>query len=374
MIIKKTYARHRSISLRPEEPLAKRRRVEAGSEATTASFAIDAQRPLEYGIGEYQNGSSSPTVVKSDPASQSVTAPSTPASSPPPASAADEPTKSMFDRQQGPQGHHISPVLPAEGDSHQERKTKPPDKPKPKRFTQLTLDLGQAMDRHCKECGMTYRPSNVEDREMHKKYHAKHSTEIQLSKPFLHGLLRQNAVWSDDTGQTIVKIIRSDELMKRSHTEKVLDIVERELGGVGIPSTLLWSQTTGGEQRFAVFLHLHGDKCLGACVVQRIEKALRVVAPENNSIADKADRSVDRSIYASEEEYPATIGISRIWTSNRARRKGIARRLLEVGVQNFDFTIAVQKEEVAFSQPTDSGARLARAWFGNEYGWLVYAE
>jgi len=32
------------------------------------------------------------------------------------------------------------------------------------------------------------------------------------------------------------------------------------------------------------------------------------------------------------------------------------------------------KEAVAFSQPTEAGARLARRWFGKLYGWGVYVE
>jgi hypothetical protein len=32
------------------------------------------------------------------------------------------------------------------------------------------------------------------------------------------------------------------------------------------------------------------------------------------------------------------------------------------------------KDQVAFSQPTDAGARLARKWTGKKYGWLVYID
>jgi N-acetyltransferase len=34
----------------------------------------------------------------------------------------------------------------------------------------------------------------------------------------------------------------------------------------------------------------------------------------------------------------------------------------------------IAMEMIAFSQPTESGARLARKWFGKESGWHVYAE
>jgi len=36
--------------------------------------------------------------------------------------------------------------------------------------------------------------------------------------------------------------------------------------------------------------------------------------------------------------------------------------------------VEVPKGMVAFSQPTESGARLAREWFGMQSGWSVYVD
>jgi N-acetyltransferase len=33
----------------------------------------------------------------------------------------------------------------------------------------------------------------------------------------------------------------------------------------------------------------------------------------------------------------------------------------------------ITKDRVAFSQPTEVGAKLARKWTGKKYGWLVYS-
>ena len=75
-----------------------------------------------------------------------------------------------------------------------------------------------------------------------------------------------------------------------------------------------------------------------------------------------------------DEDSAAMLGISRIWTSDSSRRQGIARRLLDCAIENFEFAISIPKDKVAFSQPTESGAKLARSWFGKDNGWLVYAE
>lgn len=88
--------------------------------------------------------------------------------------------------------------------------------------------------------------------------------------------------------------------------------------------------------------------------------------------------------------HPATLGISRIWVSSSHRRHGVATALLDAATRDFcryyyyedvkrygeverDRMRLVQ-ERVAFSQPTDGGARLARRWFGKggEEGWGVY--
>jgi N-acetyltransferase len=66
------------------------------------------------------------------------------------------------------------------------------------------------------------------------------------------------------------------------------------------------------------------------------------------------------------------MGISRIWVSKCARKQGIAKRLLRFAAKRFIYHFNIPKEQIAFSQPTESGTRLARKWFGKESGWLVY--
>lgn len=206
---------------------------------------------------------------------------------------------------------------------------------------------------------------------MHKKHHARHRVEMGLSRTFVQSLSQKNVIWRDEVGNIVTRVTREDQSTKRTHVETVLDAVEQELGGVGIPSSILWCNI---RQRYAVFLYIRGDDCLGVCVAQKITSARRVLPFTENVQANAADENADKSIIASKDDYPATLGISRIWTSKQARRKGIAKMLLDMAISNFEFAVSIPKEMVAFSQPTDSGTRLARSWFGREDGWLVYAE
>jgi len=68
----------------------------------------------------------------------------------------------------------------------------------------------------------------------------------------------------------------------------------------------------------------------------------------------------------------ALLGISRVWVSKSHREQGLAIDLLDCARNNFFYGVEAPKDLVAFSQPTDSGGRLAERWFGSQAGWHVY--
>jgi N-acetyltransferase len=275
---------------------------------------------------------------------------------------------------------------------NEERKAKKPSKPA--KFIQMTLDLGQLINKTCQICGMNYRPSNSEDCKLHQKFHSRRGIlgfRI-LTQTLLKSLVEENGVWRGDQDVCIVEVKRGDSNAKRKFAEMALDMVEEELGGVGIPKEELWDLSNGstgdgrgnGGHRYKVYLYICGNKCVGVCLVQRIKKARSVVpssvasetvcVPRIEMEQNGRPRKGDGAITICDEDSSAKLGISRIWTSNDSRRQGIARRLLDCAIENFEFAISIPKDKVAFSQPTDSGAKLARAWFGKEDGWLVYTE
>ncbi|KAF2427691.1 hypothetical protein EJ08DRAFT_559713, partial [Tothia fuscella] len=240
-------------------------------------------------------------------------------------------------------------------------------------LTQLTLDLGQSTRKKCKQCGMEYTPSNSADNALHKKFHAQNLGGLDLSRRFVEAVSKEDIVWSKGTGgEIIVAIDRSSSGWKRKIVETVGGVVEKELGGVGVEG--LWEQIADGdEDRYKAFLYLRGQKCVGYCLVERIQEAFPVLddAPSSATKQEKSSRD-SSSITVSDAARPALMGISRVWTSNSAKRSGIAVSLLDCATQNFLYGMKIPKEEIAFSQPTESGGRLARKWFGRESGWLVY--
>lgn len=178
----------------------------------------------------------------------------------------------------------------------------------------------------------------------------------------------------------IIVVNRSAEARKRRVVESLLNVVEQELGGVGIDREELWTEVSGASEtdamakcdRYKAYLYIRGHKCVGVCLTERIRKAYEVQAPDSQ--VGKGTGSRSSSITVSEDSKPATLGISRVWTSTFTRRSGVARKILDSALDNFVYGMKVSKDMVAFSQPTESGGNLAKSWFGKESGWLVYSE
>ncbi|GME22052.1 Sister chromatid cohesion acetyltransferase eco1 [Neofusicoccum parvum] len=187
-------------------------------------------------------------------------------------------------------------------------------------------------------------------------------------------------------------------------------------------------ETVLRADRFRAYLYVRGSKCIGLCLAERITEAYRVVPPPKDTttlpkaptatvptITPPGGKTTSNGTRASGEptaappprqpvpstttptaptaltishtSHPAHLGISRIWVSSLHRRHGVATALLDAAARDFcgqqyygldEYDGAnkkrdrVPKELVAFSQPTDSGARLARRWFGAAEGWGVY--
>jgi N-acetyltransferase len=243
---------------------------------------------------------------------------------------------------------------------------------------------------------MTFTPSNALDVALHKKYHAQNlSKGIELSRRFVETVQAEDRVWSGSAGDVIVSIIRSASSLKRKGAEAVISIVEEELGAVGIDTTRVWSEIelqsgkkAGSEEdqgemtrgdRYKAFLYIRGAKCIGFCLAERISFANEVLDTNTTASLPKHPAHPTQkltnssSITVSTTTLPATLGISRIWTATSARREGIAASLLDSARKNFLYGMRIKKTKVAFSQPTESGGKLARRWFGRESGWLVYS-
>ena len=319
----------------------------------------------------------------------------TPPSSPPPrfsppAVKARKPTFSFLKRKRDAVREDSEPL--AEVINSSNRTSAPPKKQQ--NLHQMQLDLGGVTRKACSECGMEYVPANDEDASLHRMFHNMNSEGVELGKTFMKSAMKWVYEVSHIEGSVVV-VDRKISPPARKVVQKVLGTVNKELSAVDIDDAVLWSQRILDEKesgpavrqsdaekrndhksdRYKVFLHVKDGRCVGLCLAERITRAHRVKGEEKQK--EKGDASVgvkSSSISVEEETVPAVVGVSRIWTSKSFRRKGIANNLLECVTSQFIYGMEIEKEEVAFSQPTESGGHLARAWYGEESGWLVYNE
>jgi N-acetyltransferase len=315
-----------------------------------------------------------------------------PTSSPPPIQKR-RPVFSLFKKQAKATPTAKQPLLERSHNAQSPSKQPPT---KAKRMVQMQLDLASESRKACKVCGMEYIPSNAEDAALHRKFHAMNVGGVDFTKATVERL-RKLQIWSGGDGSFIAVIGRKDTLALRNKTSDVLKVVNTELGAVPISDEELWSQAKGpgaGDaalhdstlpnghsskatvDRHKIYLYVRSQKCIGVCLAERIWEAYTVLPQKDGSaqVRQPTFETKSSSISISTGMTSALLGISRIWTSNSHRKQGIATRLLDCARSDFLYGLTVEKEKVAFSQPTESGGNLARRWFGREDGWHVYID
>ncbi|KAK5700295.1 hypothetical protein LTR17_023052 [Elasticomyces elasticus] len=311
--------------------------------------------------------------------------------------------------------------------------TKASTKSDGKALAQMQISLGQEVQKRCKDCGMEYVASSAEDRKLHDKFHKQSTEGYDVGKDFVHKVRSHMLFPGAKDTDSICAIDCYDKHHIKQRAKAVLEIVQRELGAVPLPENIIWDPYARGAMRpsrqaqFKSYLYIRGTKCVGFLLIEYIDAARYVVAPnivlakqesdnEGRSAlsllkarklvaAEAAREAANRPIQLAEESHPAVMGITRIWTSPHHRHQDIATTLLDTAVLhhnqhheahtkfragNIEFgslpdwreslnelnkPISLRgKEDVAFSQPTEAGARLARRWFGKLYGWSVYTD
>eukprot|EP00624_Nannochloropsis_granulata_P000682 evm.model.NODE_12758_length_23644_cov_37.510574.1 len=76
--------------------------------------------------------------------------------------------------------------------------------------------------------------------------------------------------------------------------------------------------------------------------------------------------------YSLHDKAEATLGVKQVWVSKNSRRKGIARRMLEVARARWYYGFVVPREKVAFSQLSNAGYSFARSYTEGGGALLVY--
>jgi len=302
---------------------------------------------------------------------------------------------------------------------------------------QMQISLGQEVQKKCKDCGMEYIPSSAEDRKLHDKHHKQATQGYDVGKDFV-AKARPKTTWPGlKPGDQICSVDCYDDRHRIRRGQAALEMVQRELGAVDLPKDRVWKPLRDyietGDPPWVAYLYVRNTKCIGFLLVQKIKEAFSIVQPTalaSSPAAEAAEAGTSalatlkaredllasqlkQPIELSTEANPAQLGISRIWVSPPHRHTNIATTLLDTAYGDYNdrahrqqtfckdwanmcrdpsigaeerrtreilheltavMTKVQSKDEVAFSQPTEAGVRLARRWFGKPFRWSVYVD
>jgi N-acetyltransferase len=393
----RSYSNRKFAPSEVQEPPAKRRRVESDDLQPFSPVTTEDLRSIRSSRSHSSSPvPSSPTFAGSK-LSKDATSNITPPSSPPPLYASPSKSSSVDAPSPARKDGGVATLNPLNEISGNASKQLASKKPRP--LVQTQLDLGGKVYKTCKGCGMQYIPSNNGDVELHKRFHKSNHDGIQLSKGFMDAV-RTRLSSSGSGSHDIVAVGRSDPAAVRNKAREILQYANTELGSLEMTADTLWGHhvmreeshqpadekdgvqsSAGGTdlsnsqgERFKVYLLLRKHKCVGVCLAESIYRAHKVVelADNTQTLQQPSIANQSSSIAISPDTDPAMLGISRIWTSKAHRKEGVATALLDCAADNFLYGMKIPQSQIAFSQPTESGGKLARKWFGSGYGWHVY--
>jgi hypothetical protein len=219
------------------------------------------------------------------------------------------------------------------------RKAKATDSsPLKKQATQMYLDLGQSglVSTQCPDCLMHYNKSFPEDKALHTRFHSQYLKGFRFDP-------------DDRISQELApppgKLISWKRYRFFSGGEALIKKLEHFLRFVSVQ--------LGAEP-----LELHEMKLSHSAIIAIDASSSEIAAcalfePIKRGYLNKTDCS-EASIELNDLELPAQWGISRIWTAEKHRKRGLASLLLDLKSSN--------RECLAFSQPTPTGFAFAKAF------------
>ncbi|XP_061191443.1 N-acetyltransferase ESCO2-like [Saccostrea echinata] len=222
---------------------------------------------------------------------------------------------------------------------------------------QMTLDAGQKKfgATQCETCGMVYSQAEPTDETTHAKFHQSIINAMKFP-----GWKKERVVHEYDDGSRVIMVTYDDPKYAIRKVEEINKIMGTELG---FPDT-----TFIFRPDCKVFLMISDEKKIsGCCVAENITQGYPVIADSRSS----SQESGSRPWYCDTEPEPASVGISKIWVQKLNRKKGVASRLLDCVREHFHYGMYISKKQVAFSDPTPDGKKLATKYTGRS-SFLVY--
>ncbi|NP_001186001.1 establishment of sister chromatid cohesion N-acetyltransferase 1 L homeolog isoform X2 [Xenopus laevis] len=213
----------------------------------------------------------------------------------------------------------------------------------------------------CNVCGMLYTASNPEDEAQHLLFHNQFISAVKYV-----GWKKERIVSEYPDGR-IIMVLPDDPKYALKKVDEIREMVDNDLGFQQVPLRL--------HSRTKTLLFISSDKKVAGCLIaEHIQWGYRVIddlIPEGTSEKEKALSERVKAWCCSTSPEPAICGVSRIWVFSMMRRKKIASRMLECLRNNFIYGSFLNKDEIAFSDPTPDGKLFATRYCGTSQ-FLVY--
>ena len=267
---------------------------------------------------------------------------------------------------------------------------------KQRKFQQLYLDLGQrnfGKQTVCDICGMLFVHGVEEDAKEHERIckEIREGVAFQFQRKACRVVVdfagnastgaAKAATVPNDSGY-IVEVRPSDSHALRQKASAVTAIVDKELGFAQASALALSNASTGhkkqagstnGRPAPTVFLYIRQKKVVGMVSAEVTRQAYRLLSVENkNYDTDDKEQRHHRRNYPQHERstqtYRSMIGIHKLWVHSKVRNQSIATRLVSSARARMVFGTVVPANLVAFSSPTEAGARFAQTYVHNETG------
>ncbi|XP_023652973.2 N-acetyltransferase ESCO2 [Paramormyrops kingsleyae] len=229
-------------------------------------------------------------------------------------------------------------------------------------FDQLIIDAGQkqfgAMT--CSSCGMIYSADSLEDNFQHTQFHQRFLDSIKFV-----GWKKERVVAEFWDGK-IVLVLPDDPKYAVRKAEDIRQLADNELGFQQI--------SLSSPTQAKTYLFVNNERMIVGClIVEHIKQAFRVIDQlgHTEDVTKRDFMDHHRAWCCSTTPVKAICGVSRIWVFSLTRRQGIATRLVDSARKSFIYGIHLDKEEVAFSDPTPDGKLFATKYCGTPE-FLVY--
>lgn len=218
----------------------------------------------------------------------------------------------------------------------------------PKKTEQMILDFGQKLigSVPCSVCGMTYLRGDKADEIMHNKFHQRLLNALKFV-----GWQKERVVQDFFDGSRVILVIPDDKFALKK-MDAIKNVVDEDLGFVVDESiNLPWK----------AFLYIKEKKIVGFCLAQSISQGYRMLSDDQSQGQVSGQ---NRPYCCVEVPVSVQCGISRIWVLSAERRKHIATKLLDVVRSQFVMGYPLNKDEIAFSDPTPDGIKFAANYTG----------